>query len=89
MAYKIVLTPAAAKDLEKLSKPNLRKVDRRIQALANDPRPAIAKKLAGKSKEDIYRVRAGDYRILYKILGRVVTVVVVRVRKRDQVYRKP
>jgi len=88
MAYRIVLTPAAEKDLQKLSKPNLRKVDRQIRALAGNPRSAAAKKLSGKSKERIYRVRVGDYQILYQIHDEVVTIIVIRVRKRDQAYRK-
>ena len=56
-----------------------------IQSLANDPRPIGVKKLSG--EKDIYRVRAGNYRVLYRIVDKVLVVVVVSVGHRREVYR--
>ena len=83
--YKIVLTRAAERGLSSLSKSNLRKVDAKIQALADDPRPAGVKKLIGAS--DLYRVRSGDYRVLYQIQDDRLVVVVANVGDRRDVYR--
>lgn len=59
----------------------------RIDALGRKPRPPGAKKLAG--GEDIYRLRVGDYRVLYQIQDDDVLVLVVRVGHRRMIYRQP
>ena len=56
-----------------------------IQSLANEPRPIGVKKLSG--EKDIYRVRVGNYRVLYRIVNKVLVVVVVSVGHRREVYR--
>ncbi len=58
----------------------------KLRALAEDPRPRGCKKLAG--REDIWRVRVGDYRVLYQILDDALLVLVVRVRHRKDVYEE-
>jgi mRNA interferase RelE/StbE len=83
--YEIVLTRAAERGLSGLSKSDFRKVDARIQALAADPRPATSKKLEG--VDDLYRVRSGDFRILYRIEDDCLVVVVVNVGNRRDIYR--
>lgn len=85
MPYRIELTPAAARDLRALDRGALRRIDAKIQALAEEPRPSGVQKLAG--EVDLYRVRVGDYRILYTIEDAVLLVVLVRIRHRRDVYR--
>jgi mRNA interferase RelE/StbE len=85
-AYRIELTRAAERDLRGLSRDVLRRVDRKIQALSNDPRPHGAKKLEGRA--NTYRVRVGDYRILYEVEDTAILVLVVRVGHRREVYER-
>ena len=84
--YQIELTSAALRDLKALPKNVLSRVDRRILALADNPRPRGAKKLKG--EDDLYRLRVGDYRILYRIEDDVLLIIVVRIRHRRDVYRE-
>ena len=65
MSYEIVVTRAARKDLAALSHTVLSNVDRCIRNLAINPRPRGCKKLKG--IPDLYRIRVGDYRIIYQI----------------------
>ncbi|MCF6206094.1 MAG: type II toxin-antitoxin system RelE/ParE family toxin [Sulfurovum sp.] len=81
--YKIEIKKSAAKEIEKLPKPVLKRVIEKIERLSYNPRLSGCKKLSGDEK---YRVRVGDYRILYSIDDAVVTVYVVRVRHRKEVY---
>jgi mRNA interferase RelE/StbE len=83
--YEIVLTRAAERGLSVLSKSDFRKVDARIQALADNPRDATSKKLEGVG--ELYRIRSGDYRILYRIEDDRLVVVVVDVGNRRDIYR--
>jgi mRNA interferase RelE/StbE len=71
--------------LSELSRADLRRVDARIRALADNPRPPGAKKLEG--VEDLYRIRSGDFRILYQIEDANLIVVIVDVDNRRDVYR--
>ncbi len=82
--YSIFIKKSAAKELEGLPKRDLVKVLARIETLADDPRPTGAEKLAGL---ELYRVRQGSYRIVYSIEDRVLTVWVVKVGHRREVYR--
>ena len=89
MTYKIELTPAAEKTLIKLAKGNhalVKKIDKAIMGLANDPAPLNSKQLSGEDPP-LYRVRVGDYRILYQIENDVLVVLVVHVGHRKDVYR--
>lgn len=85
MAYTVELKPSAAKALEALPKPDQRRIAARIDALATDPRPGGAKKLEG--EDDLYRIRVGDYRIVYQIQARRLIVLVVCIAHRRDVYR--
>ena len=85
MKYKIVFLPIARKELISLPHEILKRVDKKIIALADDPRPHDVKALHGENK--LYRVRVGDYRIVYSIEDKIITVVIVRVRHRKDVYR--
>ncbi len=82
--YKILLKASAAKELEALPKPDRLRIIERIKALADHPRPVGCEKLTGEEK---YRVRQGVYRILYEIHDDIITVVVVKIGHRREVYR--
>lgn len=85
MTYRVDLTTAAARQVRKLLKPVRTRVLAAISALADDPRPAGARKLAG---EDIaWRIRVGDYRVIYDVVDQALTVTVVRASHRRNVYR--
>lgn len=86
MAYRIEVKPSAARVLTKLPRPAQRRIARKIDALAKDPRPRGAEKLRG--ADDLYRVRAGDYRVIYRIRDDVLLVLVVRIGHRREVYRR-
>ena len=85
MACAIHFTPAAARQLERLDKPVRRRVATAINSLAAEPRPAGVKKLAGSG--DLWRIRVGDYRIVYQIHDRHLVVVIVTIGHRSDVYR--
>jgi len=85
MAYRIEVKPQAEKALAGIPNPYWRRIARAIDGLARTPRPAGSSKLAG--SEDAYRIRVGDYRIVYTIVDRVLTVYVIRVAHRKDVYR--
>ncbi|MBK9549704.1 MAG: type II toxin-antitoxin system RelE/ParE family toxin [Gemmatimonadetes bacterium] len=83
-SYSVVIRRSAGKEIEALPTPDRRRVVTRIQALATDPRPVGCEKLSGEEK---YRLRQGDYRILYEITDRELIVTVVKVGNRRDVYR--
>jgi mRNA interferase RelE/StbE len=86
MAYAVELSPAARRQLRKLDLPTIKRILRRIERLEKQPRPKTAKKLQG-SLEQLYRVREGDYRIVYTIEDERLIVLVVRIGHRSDVYR--
>ena len=85
MTYRIELTKTAARELAAAPKPMLKRLDACILGLAKDPLPPGVKKL--KNSDGLYRVRVSDYRIIYRIEQEVLTVLVVRVGHRREVYR--
>jgi mRNA interferase RelE/StbE len=85
-SYRLLLKASAAKEIEKLgSKADRRRIIEKIRRLANNPRASGAEKLAG--YEDRYRVRQGDYRIVYLIDDETTTVTIYTVGHRRDVYR--
>jgi mRNA interferase RelE/StbE len=83
--YKIELTRTAAKQLYKLPPDILRRIDEAILGLASNPRPSGTKKLS--SQSDRYRIRIGDYRVIYEIYDTELVVFVVDVGHRKDIYR--
>ncbi len=83
-SYSILIKRSAAWELESLPAKDRRRVTSRIQGLARNPRPPGCEKL---SSEEKYRVRQGNYRILYEIVDRDLIVTVVKVGNRRDVYR--
>jgi len=83
-AYSVLIKRSAAKELEGVPRKEREKLIAKIQALALNPRPPGAEKLAG---DDKYRIRHGVYRVLYEVDDTTIIVVVVRVAHRREVYR--
>lgn len=85
MVYRVEIKPQAEKALAWIPNPYRRRIAKAIDGLARDPRPTGCMKLTG--AEDAYRLRVGDYRVVYKIIDRALFVYVVRVAHRKEVYR--
>ena len=85
MSYEVQILPKAARQIKALSVEVRQDISLTIQSLANEPRPIGVKKLSG--EKDIYRVRVGNYRVLYRIVDKVLVVVVVSIGHRREVYR--
>jgi mRNA interferase RelE/StbE len=85
MAYEVALKPSTARELRKLPKPIQKRIGKKIDELAENPRLPDAKALAG--AEGFLRVRAGEYRIVYTVQDRALIVLVVRIGHRRNIYR--
>ena len=85
MAYTVIIENKAQKEFLKLSPPHDGSVKKSISGLVKNPRPQGVKKLAG--TKDGYRVRIGNYRILYTIDEPKRVVTIYRIRHRREVYR--
>ena len=83
--YKVAVKPSAAKEIAALPAAILTRVLEAIQSLAADPRPVGCKKLHG-PPGDLWRIRVGDYRIVYSVNDKALKVDVLSVRHRSQVY---
>ena len=83
--YRQIILPPASKAIRKLTPAIQGQIKAALDSLKNNPRPAGHKKLSGGS--DLYRVRSGDYRIIYAIEDQIITVTVVKVAHRKEVYR--
>ena len=84
--YRILIKASAAKEIEAVGqKKDRQRIVRQIQSLADNPRPAGCEKLSGQS--DRYRVREGNYRIVYSVDDRTLLVNVAKVGHRKEVYR--
>jgi mRNA interferase RelE/StbE len=83
-SYSLLIKPSAVKELESLPAKPRRLIVRKIESLAEDPRPRGSEKLSSK---DLHRVRQGDYRILYDVQDKARVVVVIRIGHRREVYR--
>ena len=84
--YEIAFLPGAARQLESLPIAGRTLVAVAIDGLAEDPRPDGAKLLSGTSRERIWRLAVGDYRVLYQVATDVLLVLIVRVADRGEVY---
>ena len=84
--YKVSFKPSANRELQKLPAEVQRRVVAKVAALAINPRPAGVVKLAG--DENLWRIRIGDYRVIYEFHDDRPVVVVLRVANRRDVYRQ-
>lgn len=82
--YRIFFRKSVQRDVEKIPKKDLQQIMKRIVALAGDPRPPGCEKL---SAQERYRIRQGNYRIIYSIQDDELTIWVVKVGHRKDVYR--
>lgn len=84
MSYRVDFTAGAARQVKKLPRPARDRVLDAIEELGEDPRPHGAKKLVG--EQMAWRIRIGDYRVIYDIFDSELTVTVVRAAHRREVY---
>jgi len=85
VTYQVVVAPAAARQLRKLGPPARRRVQAAIELLADNPRPPAAKMLVG--ADGAWRVRIGDYRVVYEIRDERLVVLVLAAGRRREIYR--
>ena len=83
-SYSLGVRRSAAKEIGDLQKADCQRVVAKIQLLASNPRPNGCEKLSGAEK---YRIRQGDYRVLYEIDDSTKSVIIVKVGNRKEVYR--
>ena len=83
-SYRLLIKPSAARELEALPRKDRIRVVDRIRVLENDPRPPGCEKLSGYGQ---YRVRQGNYRVVYAIDDAASSVVIVKIGHRRDVYR--
>lgn len=84
-SYKIEISRTAEKQLKKLPPTDQRRVAKVMLALAENPFPRGSRKLSG--YEDVFRVRVGQYRILYSISQRLLTIIILKIGHRKDIYR--
>ena len=82
--YRIEVKKSAVKELSQIPKKDLVKIAKKINSLADNPRPKGSKKL---SREEKYRMRYGKYRILYLIKDDLLVIYVIKVAHRKDIYR--
>lgn len=82
--YRILIRKSAADELGRIPKKNLRRIVERIRSLGEEPRPRGCEKL---SAQERYRLRQGDYRIVYSIDDSVRSIEIVKIGHRSEIYR--
>jgi mRNA interferase RelE/StbE len=85
MAYEIIIKPTAEKSFARLEKAQQIKMIKAIENLVVNPRPQGFKKL--KSLAELYRIRVGDYRIIYSIDNNILITTVVKIGHRKEIYK--
>jgi mRNA interferase RelE/StbE len=84
-SYKVEISATAERQLRKLPKDVLRRVVRALEQLSDDPYPPGSRKLTG--WHDTFRIRIGTHRILYVVHKEIVTIIVLKIGHRKDVYR--
>jgi len=84
VTYSITIKKSAQKSLEKISQPHQRNIIQSIRGLSDQPRPNACKKLSGR---DAWRIRVGNYRIIYEISDFELIVLIVDVGHRREIYK--
>ena len=85
MPYSVLLAPAAEREFRSFAPAIQKRLVKRMKSLQNDPRPSGVKKLTG--EDNLYRIREGDYRIIYTVQDKELIVLVVKIGDRKEVYR--
>jgi len=83
--YSIFFKASAVRELEAIPKRDIQRIVERIAGLAHEPRPPGSEKLSGQER---YRIRQGNYRIIYSIQDVELTIWVVKIGHRREVYRR-
>jgi mRNA interferase RelE/StbE len=86
MAYEVRLKPSAERALRRLPAQIRSRIGNRLDGLAGNPRPSGCEKLGG--VDDLYRIRVGNYRVVYQVSDEVLVVLVVTIGHRGDVYRR-
>jgi len=86
VTHSVILSSGAGRELRKLDPPTAARIVRTLEVLADSPRPPAAKPLVG--RPEVWRVRTGDYRVLYEIDNDVLVVLVIRIAHRSRVYER-
>jgi len=81
--YKLKVKKSAEKELVKIPKRELIKIINKIQSLSDDPHPEGSIKLSNQEK---YRLRVGNYRVLYKVEDNILTIFIVKIGHRKDIY---
>ncbi len=84
MRYQVILPKSVQRELNRLSEEIKNRILARLSALEANPRPTDVKKLKGR---DAWRIRVGDYRVIYEIHDRVLQIIVITIGHRREVYR--
>jgi len=84
--YNIEWRPSTKKDLKRISKAEVQRIIKAIESLSGQPRPSGSTKLSG--SDMTYRIRVGNYRVIYEIHDEIILIEVVKVGHRKDVYRK-
>lgn len=86
MSYTIEFSRRAEREFKGLPKGVQLRLVPKIDSLADDPRPRGVKKLEG--EEELYRIRVGDYRVIYQVQDKALIVLVIKIADRKEVYRR-
>jgi mRNA interferase RelE/StbE len=91
VAYKIVVTESATKELKRIPVKMQDRIFEKIEDLAREPKPYGHKKLKnfdmpGSDQDDYYRIRVGDYRIIYTIENEQITIFIMKIAHRKDIY---
>jgi mRNA interferase RelE/StbE len=84
--YSVSYRPSVEKDFQSISRPLVTRIIERIERLASDPFPSQSARLQG--AERLYRLRVGDYRVVYEVNTEALRIVILYVRHRREVYRR-
>lgn len=85
MAYSVELKKSVERDIRKIPKKEIKRIVEAIERLAEEPRPSGSRKI--KTTERTYRIRSGDYRVIYQIDEAEKTVLITHIRHRKDAYR--
>jgi mRNA interferase RelE/StbE len=84
MKYQVILPRSVQKELDRLPDEIANRILARLAELETNPRPPDVKKLKGR---DAWRIRVGDYRVIYEIHDRILQIIVITVGHRREIYR--
>ena len=83
--YQLLIKPSASKELSKFPETEFTKIDKSILSLSENPRPAGCTKLTG--EDNLWRIRKGNYRVIYTINDSEKTITILRIKHRKEAYR--